>query len=93
MELIVGSETSAFRIQTPWKYPKENILHKKHGESLKSRDLKNTFFLWWQYRKEAKVGMCKYFTRNRHRKSVEIIQEYPVSDGDGICKKKKERYL
>jgi len=27
MELIEGSETSAFKPQMPGKYPKENILH------------------------------------------------------------------
>jgi hypothetical protein len=37
MEPIECSETSAFKPQTPGKYPKENILHKEHGESLKSR--------------------------------------------------------
>ena len=37
MEPIEGSEASAFKPQTPGKYPKENILHKEHGESLKSR--------------------------------------------------------
>jgi len=37
MEPIEGSEMSAFKPQTPGKYPKENILHKEHGESLKSR--------------------------------------------------------
>ena len=37
MELIEGSETSAIRTQTPGNYPKENILHMEHGESLKSR--------------------------------------------------------
>ena len=37
MKLIEGSETSAFKPQTPGKYPKENILHIEHGESLKSR--------------------------------------------------------
>ena len=31
MEQIEGSETSAFKPQTPGKYPKENILHKEHG--------------------------------------------------------------
>jgi hypothetical protein len=36
MELIEGSETSAIRTQTPGNYTKENILHKEHGESLKS---------------------------------------------------------
>ena len=40
MEPIEGSETSAFKPQTPGKYPKENILHKEHGESLKSRQEK-----------------------------------------------------
>jgi hypothetical protein len=38
MEPIESSETSAFKTQTPGKYPKENILHKEHGESLKSRN-------------------------------------------------------
>jgi len=36
MELIEGSETSAISIVTPGNYPKENILHTEHGESLKS---------------------------------------------------------
>ena len=35
MELIEGSETSVIRTQTPGNYPKENILHIEHGESLK----------------------------------------------------------
>jgi hypothetical protein len=38
MELIEGSETSAISNQKPKKHPKENILHVKHGESLKSRN-------------------------------------------------------
>jgi len=42
---IEGSETSTFRTQTPGIYPKENILHNKHGESLKSRKVL-TFFGW-----------------------------------------------
>jgi hypothetical protein len=37
MEPIEGSETSAISTQTPGKHPKENILHIKHGEDLKSR--------------------------------------------------------
>ena len=43
MELIQGSETSAIRTQTPGNYPKENILHREHGESLKSRTVTNKF--------------------------------------------------
>ena len=34
--MIQGSEMSAVRTQTPGNYPKENILHTEHGESLKS---------------------------------------------------------
>jgi len=37
MELIEGSETSAISVVTPGNYPKENILHTEHGESLKPR--------------------------------------------------------
>jgi hypothetical protein len=37
MNPIEGSETSAISNQTPGKHPKENIVHVKHGESLKSR--------------------------------------------------------
>jgi hypothetical protein len=37
MEPIEGSEMSAIRTKTPGNYPKENILHTEHGESLKSR--------------------------------------------------------
>jgi len=37
MELIEGSETSAVSTVTLGNYPKENILHIEHGESLKSR--------------------------------------------------------
>ena len=31
-------QTSTSRTQTPGNYPKENILHTEHGESLKSRN-------------------------------------------------------
>jgi len=37
MEQTECSETSAYKIQTPGNYPKENIQHTEHGESLKSR--------------------------------------------------------
>ena len=37
MEQIECSETSAYKIQTPGNYPKENIIYSEHGESLKSR--------------------------------------------------------
>jgi hypothetical protein len=40
MKPIEGSETSAIGNQTPGKHPKENILHVKHGENLKSRKKK-----------------------------------------------------
>ena len=37
MEQIECSETSAYIIQTPGNYPKENIIYSEHGEGLKSR--------------------------------------------------------
>jgi len=37
MEQIECSETSAYIIQTPGNYPKENIIYSEQGESLKSR--------------------------------------------------------
>jgi len=37
MEEIECSETSAYKFETPWNYPKENILYPEHGESVKSR--------------------------------------------------------
>ena len=43
MEPTECSETSAFSTQAPGKYPKENALHTKHGESLKSRNLQQCF--------------------------------------------------
>ena len=51
MELIEGSETSAISIVTPGNYPKENILHTEHGESLKSRSLYNCskWLLYWPH--------------------------------------------
>ena len=41
MESIEGSETSAYNNQTPGKHPKQYIIDSKHGESLKSRMLKD----------------------------------------------------
>jgi hypothetical protein len=37
MEQTECSETSAYKIQTPWNYPEEIIQHSEHDESLKSR--------------------------------------------------------
>jgi len=39
LEPIEGSETSAIINQTPWNYPKGNLLYSVNGESLKSRIL------------------------------------------------------
>jgi hypothetical protein len=36
MEQTERSEVSAYKIQMPENYPKENIQHSEHGESLKS---------------------------------------------------------
>ena len=39
MESTLSSETSAFILQTPGKFPKEHRLHSKHGESLKTTNI------------------------------------------------------
>ena len=36
MEPTLSSETSAFILRTPGKFPKEHRLHSEHGESLKT---------------------------------------------------------
>jgi hypothetical protein len=41
MEPTEGSETSAFKIQTPGKYPKEYLPHLQHGESLKTKSYRD----------------------------------------------------
>ena len=51
MEQIECSETSAYIIQTPGNYPKENIIYSEHGESLKLRT--NQLMMY-----EAKVAVC-----------------------------------
>ena len=43
MQQIECSETSAYIIQTPGKYPKEYTQDSKHGESLKSRTINITY--------------------------------------------------
>jgi len=55
MEPIEGSETSAFKTQTPGNYPKENILHKEHGESLKSRNSSTCFEDYCAHHQEVKL--------------------------------------
>jgi len=45
MEQTECSETSAYKIQTSGNYPKENIQHTEHGESLKSR----TRNMFWDF--------------------------------------------
>ena len=39
MEPTLSSETSAFKLQTPGKFPKEHRLYSKHGESLKTTNV------------------------------------------------------
>jgi hypothetical protein len=39
MEQTVCFERQAFKIQTPWNYPEENIEHTEHGECLQLHTL------------------------------------------------------
>jgi len=71
MEPIEGSETSAFRTQTPGNYPKENIRHKEHGESLKSRNV-HILLLWYFEDRGTKFlrddGEIEDYLHKRHQK-------------------------
>jgi hypothetical protein len=49
MEPIECSETSAFNIQTPGKYPEENLPYLQHGESLKTMIRKLSFIIYVQF--------------------------------------------
>ena len=59
MELIQGSETSANYNLTPGKYPKENIQYSNHGESLKSRKIKDVIVVMISYSSGA-----QFFLKN-----------------------------
>ena len=56
MEPTLSSETSAFKLQTPGKFPKEHRLHSKHGESLKTTiiNLTENIHLWYKSNKCVK---------------------------------------
>ena len=58
IELIVSSETSAIRTQTPGNYPKRNKLHLEHGESLKTRILAACFYLIHRSRLATILPIC-----------------------------------
>jgi hypothetical protein len=65
MELIPGSETSTYLIQTLGIYPEDNTLHQQHGESLKTKIkkfkmLKNRGFVGFFFRTD---GLCVFVLR------------------------------
>jgi hypothetical protein len=45
MEPTEWSETSDFNIQTPGKYPEDNIPYLQHGESLKTTKFVSVFYV------------------------------------------------
>ena len=69
----VCSETSAYKIQTPGKHPKESIQHSGHSESLKSRSRKNvtstalifssSLSFWWASRVQKSQSTQKNCTK------------------------------
>jgi len=69
MELIEGSETSAISIVTPGNYPKENILHTGHGESLKSRKISTVHALRTDF---FKMRLSKRWARG-------LLEQYATS--------------
>jgi hypothetical protein len=56
MEQIQCSETSAYKIQTPGNYPKDNILHQQHSESLKT-----TYNLYFSIKVSLNILSFQFF--------------------------------
>ena len=71
MEQIDCSETSAYNIETPGNYPKENTLYSEHGESLKRR--MTTTFLDALWRPGSTVQIAKWCTLERRQLGVSDI--------------------
>jgi len=43
----LSPKTSAFKLQTPGKFPEEYKLHSEHGESLKTTISRGVFYMRW----------------------------------------------
>ena len=69
MEHTEYSETLAYKLQTPGKYPKESTQHTEHGESLKLR----TVFLFplsqYRYNKQTELKKLKVMYENQTKRS------------------------
>ena len=61
MEQIECSEMSAYKIEMPGNYPKENILHSEHGESLKSGNI-----LFNSFRMDTVMHSGTYWLKSRY---------------------------
>jgi len=59
MEQTGCPKTSAYKIQTPGNYPKENIQHTEHAESLKSR----IFYSSPQHSQPGRMPIFHHVTR------------------------------
>jgi len=87
MEPIEGSETSAFKPQMPGKYPKENILHKEHGESLKSRQLIYNLLVYHRLQQKIKctlvqaLRLCTGHTAHRGSRGTPLLFLTTALDG------------
>ena len=73
MEPIEGSETSAFKPQTPGKHQKENILHKEHGESLKSRYFQSLSSKRNRLRQHHEIPVYLRLFSNKHSMSFKDL--------------------
>ena len=55
--------------QMPGKYPKENILHNEHGESLKSRQNENVSLIHHMKNEELPYNHIQSYTSSKERSS------------------------
>ena len=72
MELTLSSETSAFILRTPGKFPKEHRLHSEHGESLKTTTTGKIHIrkvnISWVYRHSYQVALIVTAYKNMVQK-------------------------
>jgi hypothetical protein len=71
------SETSAYKIQRPGNYPKENIQHTEHGENLKSRIFLFLAGQRFSSNQEAIAAVEGYFadlTKNHYRNGIMALE-------------------
>jgi hypothetical protein len=84
------SETSAYKIQTPWNHPKERIHHSQHGDNFKSRIFIMIIIIIILIANKSQYGhgllqFCFGFALKYDLRKVQENQEKRIVWGDSFC--------